>query len=468
MNRQTPDLELFAQVRFVAYELIQPLMTPENAYAALAAEGFEVAESCLIPKRQMTVEHLSQLFTSMEAASSYQLDGIVIAPNVADRNEKTKRTQKTVKTVKAVNPADRMAWKIRVETNTARTIVRDVEWNVSPGGYLIPRVLFDAVQLSGSLNSAATGINAKWILDNKVGVGAEIEIKRANDTIPKIERVITPVEPLFPPPTTFAWTSCGYHIVPVEGGDPTVAVALVCARLTKALGELGAENVGPGIVAKLYAAGFTDIRKIYAASVADIARADGFQTRGAERIHAGLRVKQDSWTELNFMIASCTMPRGVGHTKLAPLLEVNPDPASWILPLTTFPPLAGISAETVAEIQSIIPDYLRWRAESGLMLSLQLLCQKDKATEVKVKVKATGLSFVFTGVRDAELESALESRGHQITNTVTKKTTHVIHADDAAAGSVSSESVKIKKAREQGSTILSLSECRNKFIIENS
>ena len=116
LNRQTPDPELFAQVRFVAYELIQPLMTPENAFATLASEGFEIADSHLIPKNQMTVEHLSQLFTTMEAASSYQIDGIVLAPNVAERLKKKHTKEKKEKGVE--NPLDRMAWKTRLNSIT--------------------------------------------------------------------------------------------------------------------------------------------------------------------------------------------------------------------------------------------------------------------------------------------------------------------------------------------------------------
>ena len=82
------------------------------------------------------------------------------------------------------------AWKFPAEKATTR--VREVEWNLSKTKYLIPRLIVDTVFISGTNASAATGYNAKYILDNSIGVGAEIEISKHGEIIPNVDRIITP------------------------------------------------------------------------------------------------------------------------------------------------------------------------------------------------------------------------------------------------------------------------------------
>jgi DNA ligase (NAD+) len=445
LNRKEADPALFGEIRFVAYELISGNQSPADGYKLMRKAGFETARAAIIVAAELTDTKLSQIFDAAESKSPYKMDGIVVAPNVA-RPPSFKQT--------ATNPADRVAWKTRLTASTARTTVRAVEWNVSHQGFLIPRVLFDTVTLAGANIGAATGLHGRWIFDNKVGPGAEIEIRRAGDVIPQIIAVHTPGPLGAAMPPKYQWeseepTAC--HIK-AAADDTTMASASACIQLTHALGELGAENVGPGIVAKLYAAGFTDLQKIYAASAAEMAaQVEGCKEKGADRIWHGLRVKQSSWTELNFMVASCTMPRSVGHTKLTPLLALNPNPATWTAPALKASRPAGLSDKTIDAIVDAIPAYLAWKTATGLVAPA---VQQEKQEKPEKPVKA--LTVVFTGVRDKALEAALTAKGHIVADTVTKKTTHVVHAD----GTATITSTKLVKAQEMGITIQSLSQFR--------
>lgn len=433
LNRKEADVPLFAEICFVAYELITPVMSPEAGYKLLRAAGFETARAAAIPATDMNATKLSQIFEAAESKSPYQMDGIVVAPN-------TSRSATYVPTSR--NPPDRVAWKTRISAQTARTIVRAVEWNISHQGFLIPRVLFDTVTLAGANIGAATGLHGRWIYDNGVGPGAEIEVRRAGDVIPQIIAVHTKVAAAMP--AQYAWDSI--HIKPV---GQEAATESACVQLTHALGELGAENVGAGIVAKLYAAGLTDIRKIYAASVDELAAIDGIKSKGAERIHVGLRAKQPSWTELNFMVASCTMPRGVGHTKLTPLLALGPDPAMWNAATLKAKKPAGLSDKTIDAIVEAIPAYLKWKGATGLVTSTPTPPPQSSPVHGQHVV-------VFTGVRDKAFESTLLAAGHVVADSVTKKTTHVIHGDGPAVAT----STKIIKAQEMGIKTLSLSQAK--------
>lgn len=463
LNRKVDDIDetLFREIRFVSYELVSaPDLTPEEAYRQMAKAGFRTALALLVKPSDMTPARLSEIFSACEKSSSYQLDGIVVAPNTA----RPAGWKPEIRSGAAINPADRVAWKTRLTAQTARTTVRAVEWNVSASGYLIPRVLFDSVTLAGANIGAATGLHGRWIYDNGVGPGAEIEVRRAGDVIPQIIAVHTPA-PDGPamPTTAYTWvgddTEGAVHIRAAAASDE-----FACIQLTHALSELGAENVGPGIVAKLYAAGFRTVGAIYAASAADFAaRVEGVKTKGAERIWTGLRVKQPLWTELNFLCASCTMPRGVGHTKLKPLLAINPVPATWSVEgfKAAAARPAGISEKTIEEICAAIPAYLAWRSANGLSVSASAPASTSAPTSAPPAAGGAGASasskiIVMTGFRDKALSAALEAAGHTVADTITKRTTHVVYPDGPEP-----TSVKITKAKELGASVVSVSTLRS-------
>jgi DNA ligase (NAD+) len=444
LNRKGSEVDpaLFAEIRFVAYELVDPVtLTPAASYQILSANGYEVAASMKIPASEMTEANLSKIFTDMETASPYQLDGIVVGPN-AGRDPSFKPE---VRVSGAVNPADRVAWKTRLVANTATTTVKSVEWNVSASGVLIPRVLFDSVKVAGANISAATGLHGRWIFDNKVGPGSVIEIRRAGDVIPQIIAVHTVAPGGASMPSHYIWDSV--HIRPV--GD-AVAAESDQIKLTRALSELGAENVGPGVVAKLYNAGYTTIGKIYNVSQADIeAKVEGCKARAAEKIWTGLRASESKWTMLHFLCASCVMPRGVGSSKLQPLLDIEPRPPHWSSPTLKANRPAGLSEATIDAIVDAIPAWLAWMTETKLTPSTTTISPKHTVSG--------GPSYVvvLTGFRDKAMEAAIVAAGHTIADTVTKKTTHVVYPDGPAP-----TSTKITKALEIGAAVMTVSAFR--------
>ena len=466
LNRKEPDPTLFAQLRFVAYELLHPANeTPTQGYRLMRTAGYEVARSTTIAAGDMTEAKLSDVFGKAEASSPYQLDGIVVAPDLARHGPHSlsaaaTATAASIKSEKSENPEDRVAWKTRPAglQATQRTKVLEVEWNVSHGGHLIPRVLFEPVALAGATIGAATGLHGRWIHDNKVGPGAIVEIRRAGDTIPQIIAVHSPAPsgPSMPP--SYQWLGdpeSAVHIGPVAGNVALEAESEKI-KLTHALGELGAENVGPGIVAKLYDAGFTTVGAVYAGSPAEFEeRLDGVKEKSAQRIYEGLRAAQSGWTTLTFLTASSTMPRGVGKTKLAPLLAMEPDVTAWTT-ATLSPRPAGLSDKTIDAIIASVPAFLAWFAETGFHAPAPPPSNSASAAASK---PVDAMTVVFTGARDKALEAELAAKGHTVAASVTKKTTHVVYPDSAEP-----TSSKIDAAKAAGIPILTMTAFRTLLV----
>jgi DNA ligase (NAD+) len=437
LNRKEVDVALFKEIRFIAYELVEPAtLEPKEATAILKSAGYETAQATIIKAADMTEAHLSAVFDAAELSSPYQMDGIVVAPITARAKAPSG----------LVNPTDRIAWKQRGQIQSRQTTVREVEWNVSHTGYLIPRVLFDEIEVGGARIHAATGLHGRWIHDNGIGPGAKIEVRRAGDTIPQIIAVHTSVKPAMP--AAFEWVSKEdgepVHIRPTAEADAAPQQKI---KLVHAFKELGVEHVGPGLVAKLFDAGFSTVAAAYAAKPEDFAaKVDGCKGKMATKIYEGLRASQSSWTELDILVASSTMPRTVGRTKLAVLLALEPKVDKWAAKLPGQSP-PGISPDTIQLVIDALPAYLAWRKEN------------IGAVKVAKAPVAQGRLFVFTGARDKELMDAIEAAGDTIADSVTKKTAAVVYPDGPMP-----DSSKVVKAQSLGIPVLTAAEFRKQFL----
>lgn len=83
-----------------------------------------------------------------------------------------------------------IAYKYPSEIKVSR--VTGITWEMSKTHYAIPVVNIEPVELAGTTVENASGHNAQNIKENLIGPGAIIEITKANEIIPHIEKVLTP------------------------------------------------------------------------------------------------------------------------------------------------------------------------------------------------------------------------------------------------------------------------------------
>ena len=410
-------------VRFVAYELIQPAMTRREQFTWLAPH-FELPWYRIVAVAGLKSDYLQKMLESRRLESEYATDGIVIADASSVGSVG----------VEAKNPKDAIAFKIALDDQKAETVITAIEWNLSRQGVLIPTILIEPVSIGEANISRLSGHNAGVIHREKLGPGARIIVRRSGDVIPTLDTVLTRVEPSMPA-VGWSWDQNNTHAVATGNGSKEAA----SKALLHALQTLEVDGVGPGLVDKLVEGGFDTLKKCMDATNLNVVGSG----RGPKLLVA-LRSAVAGACLLKMMIASNLLPRGVGERKLRLLFEVEADPSKW-----TFDALCNVNgwgSIGIQDLLKLIPDVLAWCRQHKAISA-------PSATAPVAPVAVRG-SVVFTGVRDKDLELMATAAGWTISDTLTKKTTVLVVADEAK------ESGKTKKATEYGIRIIKISEFR--------
>jgi DNA ligase (NAD+) len=128
------------------------------------------------------VENYVQVIKSYEALREtykFQLDGVVISFPAEFREQLGENDH---------DPEWALA--IKFVPQEAITPYEGIEWNISKRGEIIPTVLLKPILLDGSTVRRASGYNAGYIVDKKIGPGSVVSIAKAGDIIPEIQKVI--------------------------------------------------------------------------------------------------------------------------------------------------------------------------------------------------------------------------------------------------------------------------------------
>ncbi len=74
----------------------------------------------------------------------------------------------------------------------------DIEWKITGYGKMFPTIVFEEINIYGTIISRATGKNSKWIFDQGLGIGSRIVIEKSGLIIPNVEKVLTKGIPRYP------------------------------------------------------------------------------------------------------------------------------------------------------------------------------------------------------------------------------------------------------------------------------
>lgn len=445
LNKKTVDESVVKDLDFIAYEVIIPELKPSDQMSFLIEENV-IPVKYLISK-DITNEKLSELLLLWRDSYEYEIDGVICT-----HDDEYKRI--------SGNPKHAFAFKMVLGDQIAEAKVVDVIWTASKDGYLKPRVQIEPINLGGVKIEYATGFNAKFIYDNKIGVGALIQLIRSGDVIPHITNIIEPSEEPLMPSIDYKWSESGVDIILESKTDDAIVQGKIIGKFFK---DIGVDGLGPGNVRKIMLAGFNTISKILSMTLDDFKSVDGFKDKMANKLYSGIQNKIKSASLAKIMSATNIFGRGFGEKKIKLILKEYPDilsasnkdsvSADVLDKLTS---VEGIGMKTAINFSNNIPRFLKWIDEANLGYKLNITQSPQKSID-KTHI-LYGKSYVFSGFRDKKLIEMLSDLGAIQKSSVSKNTFVVIVKDKYQ------DSTKIDKAKQLGIPIYTLDEFTEKFL----
>ena len=411
INRKTVD-EKAKDLHFVSYEVIEPLVKPSEQMRMLTKAGLSVVQyQC---QTTLTNEYLSDLLVDWRKTYSYEIDGVIVIQDSIHQRE-------------SGNPDYAFAFKMVLSDQMAEAKVVDVLWEASKAGYLKPRVRIEPIGLGGVTIEYATGFNGKFIEDNKIGVGAVIQMVRSGDVIPFIKSVSTPAEKAKMPLVPYVWNKTHVDVL-LE--NPAEDVGVQEKNITLFFTSLEVDGLAKGNVHKLFQAGKTSVAQILRMTPVDFETIEGFQKKTAVKLAEGIKAKVAAASLLDIMVASGKMGRGLGERKIRPILAKYPDilrsPMTPSEKEAALKSIEGIGPENAREFVKNIPSFMEFVKACGLEYKLDTAPQKEepplKASSEVVQGPLAGKKIVMTKVRDKEIQTFMTSQGASLEDSMKKDT----------------------------------------------
>ena len=420
-------------------------MTPSAQLEALTNTDVRVVR--YVVEQDINNDLLSELLVAWRDDYDYEIDGVVCYSDAV-----YPRT--------TGNPEHAFAFKMALSDQMAEVKVRDVIWSASKDGYLKPRVQIDPVVLGGAKIEFATGFNAKFIEDNKIGVGAVVQLIRSGDVIPHIIGVIKPAVEAQMPGVPYKWNATHVDILlENKTGDRDVNVKTV----TGFFKALGVEGMGPGRAAKLVDAGFDTTAKIIGMAVEDYLALEGFGKKTSEQQVARVRKGLDEAPLPVLMRATNIFGRGAGKRILGAILKADPGllieaakgeltPAQLKARLEA---VNGVGPNRAGQIVDAVPVFVDWLRTVGLEDRLSKTPTPPRPDDSH---PMAGKKFASTGKRDKDLIAHLEGVGADHSGRVRDDIEFLIAADP------NDDSTKVKDARKHGVEIITPAEARSRYM----
>jgi DNA ligase (NAD+) len=491
VNAKEPNIEIAKYVQFVGYEVIEPInLRPDQQFQVLSELGFKSANHKII--NDPTIESLSAYLTERRENSEFEVDGIVVSSNAVY----PRPTED--------NPKYAFAFKSVLTQERAEVTVTSVTWAVSKDGIMNPLVHFPTVNLNGVNISKATGKSGKFIEENLIGPGSVIVIIRAGDVIPDIVEVLKPSSSKQPslPTIEDLGGDLGNDLKAYEGiifwnknhSDLEVDMdilkekyglksRLYCEVLIKQythfFNTIDVDGVSEGLIVRLFNSGKTSLKDLLSMSVEDILQSniEGVKERSANKIvtainNAVQKIKSNGVNGLVIlMTASGCFGGGFGNRRLKALLKAIPDltKKDYVPKIEEILSIDGFAEITAVQFLEGLPKFWKFVTENGFKEWIDSLNQLEssikklepklesvisKEKQVKFIELFKGKTYVFSGFRNSEYETLIESYGGKVGSAVTKKTSVLVIKDktpDSLKG-------KYEKAQELKIPVITLSE----------
>lgn len=434
VNSKSINPQLASDTDLVLYEVVDPYYSMSRQLEIIKDLKFNYVYSKTINK-ELTFELLSEYFKKRRTNSEYMNDGIIVT-----NDDEHKRNTNG-------NPSYAFAFKDILEDQKAKTKVKSIEWNISKDGYLIPTILLEPVIISGVEIKRVTGHNAKYVIDNRLGNGAEIELIRSGDVIPYINKVLKAGK-IQLPEGKWSWSSTKVDII-LDSLDNT---DILKKNLYFFFSTLDTKGLGEKVIDKLYQAKFDTVSKILDLTKEKLEKAgiESFKEKTIDNILKAIKKAVSGVTLAKIMAGSNKLGHGLGFERMKQILSNYPkiidEYKKWSNEefIKNIKEIDGWDTKTATLFVNNFDDFIDFYNSIKKYITIK------KATKITT-TKITNMTFVFSSFRDKELQETIELMGGKVSTSVSKNTDYLVVKDDLV---LENKTEKIKKADALGVKII--------------
>ncbi|MBW1895206.1 MAG: DNA ligase [Deltaproteobacteria bacterium] len=392
------------------------------------------------------LENIENIKADLLTNTDYPVDGVVVEV-----------THDAVKDYMAAT-THHYRWQIAYKTKgeTAVTLVEDVTWQVGRAGTVTPVLEIRPVSLSGATIRRVTAHNAGLIQKKHIGRGAEIEVIRSGEVIPKLEKVIKTSDQFELPKKC---PSCGTDLIWdndfLRCSNPS-CIAQIEQRISHWFKTLGnADWFGIKTIQKLVGKGYNSLEKIYPMTEEEFAKI-GFGPLQSKNLMDAINISKTKPVEDWRFLAALGIPNlGKGDSRkllsyfgIEDLFSVD---AEDIEKIHGFGEVTGKSIEKgIVNIK----DTIRYLLSLDFKLLKTPLVGEQESPESAIKDRR----IVFTGKMllgsRGEMEAHARRLGAKVQTAVSRVTDFLVCGENVGA-------TKIKKAETFDVRIITESEYRD-------
>ena len=430
--------KLAKNIDLVLYEIVDPIFKINEQFTILKNLNFNVVNNITTLNEKLNINYLSELLDNRRNNSLYQIDGIIITS--------------TIKYIRnnSGNPDYAFAYKDIIEDQIAITTVESVEWNISKDGYIIPTIILKPVTISGIIIKRTTGFNAKFIVDNVIGFGSEVEIIRSGDVIPYVKKVLKSSKSGKPDLPKIKWhwneTKVDIQIDDLESNED-----LIIKNLYFFFSTLKTKGLGEKNIEKIFLAGYDTIEKILKASKNDLLTVENFGEKTVDNIYNSIKKSINNISLVKLMAASNKLGHGIGEEKIKQILQYYPniitDYKKWSYQefIDKLKELNGWEDKTSTLFVSNFDSFINFYNSIKKYITIEN--NKKKV----IKGFFTNKIIVLSRFRDKDLQNKLEKQGAKLNMTVSKNTDYLVIKNKTI---LDNPTEKINKAKELNVTII--------------
>jgi|TARA_R110002060_G_scaffold77607_2_gene89287 DNA ligase (NAD+) len=386
------------------------------------------------------LSNFESILEKMWNAVDYDIDGLIIETTNSSIKDHVGATRKFHR------------WQIAFKVNdqSAEVEVLDVIPQTSRTGRISPVAELVPTKLSGATISRVTVHHYQMVKDKGVGKGAIIQIVRSGLVIPKIEKVIKPVEPELPEicpscQTHLIWESD--HLICPNKTDCPAQTENTLIHFFKTLGNV--DGFGPKVIEKLHGFGMKRIHEIYE-GIDHKFTGFGFGEKTAKNLADQLRASQTLEIEDWRFLAAFGVSRLAGgncekllqHHTLEELFNIS------VEDMIQIDGFAAQSAEAIVEGLSNIKEEFFKVYNLGFNLSIT-----PKASDLNDgDSPLAGKLVVFTGSMTqgsrGDMEKQAKALGAKVGKSVSGKTDYLVTGEKVGEN-------KINAAKDKGVKVIS-------------